>query len=282
MLTADSNHVRMDLHPYVCVADECDGPIEIYASSKEWLAHMRSRHFTRWYCRAKTHKLSVELPCQEDFITHMKIEHPGKFRENQLPYIAQRSLHAPDSIFEACPFCATASGELESHVGEHLRNLALQVLPWPQDIADGANSESDSRDKITSASNVTKQSTRETFGMPDLVFELDPQERGEGLAEKGVRLSEYGFIPKISQEHRDLEPLEQQHDTILANLAMHQSSRTGLRQALETNMLVQSRTLMPFRRDPDFVDRRRLMDEIHAKISKPAAKVALVGLGGTG
>jgi hypothetical protein len=38
---------------------------------------------------------------------------------------------------------------------------------------------------------------------------------------------------------------------------------------------------VPFCRDPDFVDRDILV-EIHQKCSKPASRVALVGLGGVG
>ena len=37
---------------------------------------------------------------------------------------------------------------------------------------------------------------------------------------------------------------------------------------------------VPFRRDPDFVDRAALLDEILERCSEPASRVALVGLGG--
>jgi hypothetical protein len=39
---------------------------------------------------------------------------------------------------------------------------------------------------------------------------------------------------------------------------------------------------VPFRRDPDFVDRPPLLDQLHQKCSAPAARIALVGLGGVG
>ncbi|KAK3073690.1 hypothetical protein LTR53_004504 [Teratosphaeriaceae sp. CCFEE 6253] len=39
---------------------------------------------------------------------------------------------------------------------------------------------------------------------------------------------------------------------------------------------------VPFPRDPDFIHRGSLMDEIQQKLSVPAARVALVGLGGVG
>jgi hypothetical protein len=39
---------------------------------------------------------------------------------------------------------------------------------------------------------------------------------------------------------------------------------------------------VPFRRDPDFVDRGTLLDQIREKCSAPASRMALVGLGGVG
>ncbi|KAF2836645.1 hypothetical protein M501DRAFT_1033316 [Patellaria atrata CBS 101060] len=39
---------------------------------------------------------------------------------------------------------------------------------------------------------------------------------------------------------------------------------------------------VPFRRDPDFVDRGTLLDQIHEKCSTPASRIALVGFGGVG
>jgi hypothetical protein len=39
---------------------------------------------------------------------------------------------------------------------------------------------------------------------------------------------------------------------------------------------------VPFRHDPDYVQRGSLVEEIDSKLSQPAARVALVGLGGVG
>jgi hypothetical protein len=39
---------------------------------------------------------------------------------------------------------------------------------------------------------------------------------------------------------------------------------------------------VPFRRDPDFVDRGTLLDQIRKRCAAPAPRVALVGLGGVG
>jgi hypothetical protein len=39
---------------------------------------------------------------------------------------------------------------------------------------------------------------------------------------------------------------------------------------------------IPFRRDPDFVDRDTLLDELKEQCSAPASRLALVGVGGVG
>lgn len=39
---------------------------------------------------------------------------------------------------------------------------------------------------------------------------------------------------------------------------------------------------LPFDRDTDYVQRDSVLDEITVKLSRPAARVALVGLGGVG
>jgi hypothetical protein len=39
---------------------------------------------------------------------------------------------------------------------------------------------------------------------------------------------------------------------------------------------------VPFHRDPQFVERAALTDQIRAKLSVPAGRAALVGIGGVG
>jgi len=49
----------------------------------------------------------------------------------------------------------------------------------------------------------------------------------------------------------------------------------------QSNLPIQSSTI-PFRRDPDFIVRQTLLDQLHEKCITPAARTALVGLGGVG
>jgi len=185
------------------------------------MAHMRSCHFTKWYCRAKNHYTMVEFLCQEDLIEHMKTKHPGKFPESRVSAIARSCARARGPTFKACPFCGSTSDELEAHIGKHLRNLALYMLPWPQDDVDNARPNG----KSSSASSVAVQTVKDIFEMPEPTFEDDAQQSVVGI---GARLDEYGFIPDISLQHRDLELSEQSSDKILAHFAATQQGvRSG-------------------------------------------------------
>ena len=56
--------------------------------------------------------------------------------------------------------------------------------------------------------------------------------------------------------------------------------REGLIQRADT--LPKPRSIVPFPRDPDFTERGDLLDRIKTGLSTPAARLALVGLGGVG
>jgi hypothetical protein len=62
---------------------------------------------------------------------------------------------------------------------------------------------------------------------------------------------------------------------------LHSASLTALpKERPETPP--QPLSTVPFRRDPDFIDRGTLVDHIHEKVSASASRIALVGLGGVG
>ncbi|KAL2845286.1 hypothetical protein BJY01DRAFT_247758 [Aspergillus pseudoustus] len=81
-------HYRRDLQPYVCIAKECSQSRPAYASSKEWLQHMKSSHSEYWQekihserawtCAASHDNNSLYIfPSQEELEEHVSIQHPG-------------------------------------------------------------------------------------------------------------------------------------------------------------------------------------------------------------
>jgi hypothetical protein len=131
------NHVKKDLDPYICVFDGCPEPCQLYSSSEEWLSHMSSQHRTRWYCVAKDHP-ALPLDTREQFISHMEETHPGRFKKDQLGFIADSCARPIAPTIPNCPFCSEAAENLDAHVGQHLHHFALISMPWPDDPVEGA------------------------------------------------------------------------------------------------------------------------------------------------
>jgi len=184
---------------------------------------MRTRHLMRWHCVAKPHTSPVVLEHEEEFIEHMKTEHPGKFRDGQLPFIAESSSHPKDPTFDDCPFCTETSTNLEDHVGQHLRNLALRSLPWPKDDEQGSQQVSDLDNDNTSSDEGTRDTTKNFRSqLPEPDFDDNSKDGDGSEAEEGERLRSYGFLPKIEYQHGTLDLLEQLTDKAMASLAQRQ------------------------------------------------------------
>lgn len=120
--------MKKDLEPYVCLFENCDLAFDIFPSSKEWIDHIRTQHRMKWHCVAKNHEPKA-FDSQASFEGHMREEHRGRFREEQLPFLAENSGRPVGPTFEQCPFCGQNSGNLEVHVAHHLQYLALLSLP---------------------------------------------------------------------------------------------------------------------------------------------------------
>lgn len=215
------DHVNKDLYPYVCVVDKCDDPIEIYSSRKEWLAHMRTRHLMRWYCIAKPHTQPLEFDSESGFIEHMKVGHPGKFRNNQLSLVAENSSRPKDSVFDDCPFCIGTSDNLEEHVALHLRDLALRSLPWPDD------DECDSQrgEYLHSDNSISDENTRSTIvdfisksAKSSIIGIIDDEDGSELNAEEWLSPRSYFCDPASPDDSSRLR--EQLSDKILIRLAI--------------------------------------------------------------
>ena len=105
---------------------------------------------------------------------------------------------------------------------------------------------------------------------------------GEGAKKARERLVEEIRKTSMStQGHGDPS-----HQTVPSNvpplgtLACSSSGEAALIEALFLDFLPCA--IIPFRRDPDYVPRTTLIDQIRQKLSSPEARIALVGLGGVG
>ncbi|KAI1651010.1 uncharacterized protein F4817DRAFT_312366 [Daldinia loculata] len=122
-------HVKNDLDAYVCLFEDCSLPHELYVHSSAWLKHMRE-HAMRWRCISKSHGQFV-CESRDDYLTHMKTTHKGKFSDAQLQALADRNGRVIGPLFRSCPLCGKkeVDSTMDNHIVGHLRFLALKSLP---------------------------------------------------------------------------------------------------------------------------------------------------------
>ncbi len=178
--SGDRNHVKKDLDAYVCVFDNCTEPYQLYASSEEWLAHMSSQHRTRWQCTERDHR-PILFETRQQFMDHMEAVHPGRFKREQLGFVADSCAQALTPTITNCPFCSESAEDLDAHVRQHLHCFVLQSLPWPEDLARGTDHASvDAAGSSSTSKGLDRDTLRGSFGdddtpwLDDLMQDSDP------------------------------------------------------------------------------------------------------------
>lgn len=136
-------HVFRDLRPYVCTFQDCRKPDRLFQSRHEWFDHELENHRREWFCNA----------CQDPFKTrklligHLTQAHPEVGAEIPVEVLADRCERVVDHV-EPCPLCGGEylPRQLQTHMGRHMQQLALFVLPNMCDVGE-SDGEEDSDDR---------------------------------------------------------------------------------------------------------------------------------------
>lgn len=104
---------------------------------------------------------------REAFLNHMVEAHPGRFRKEQLPFIAESSARPLNPTVPACPFCAEESGDLENHVAQHLCHFALQSLPWPDRLDQGSENISGQETNSSNSGDIERETLKDNLNDSD-------------------------------------------------------------------------------------------------------------------
>jgi hypothetical protein len=175
-------HVYDDIKPYVCTDEKCT--VKMFGDNRLWLKHQCSEHLARWgcpYCEDRDHFESYQ-----DFEHHMRKQHSIDRDSDKLQRWAKISEIALTRVpMTACPLCDWAQfytarrvtkGNHEKmvsdrqsvsldryrrHVGSHLEQIALGLLP--EDYRDilGDESNESSEDEAAPASTVDTGQVKE-------------------------------------------------------------------------------------------------------------------------
>ena len=122
----------------------------------------------------------------------------------------------------------------------------------------------------------------------DIQISLSKVLPSDGASKLERALKALKSLAKEDEVKRALEKIDGNNDIlVLHQTTQHVDTGDRILEAL-SKLSVTPPTLpcpsstIPFGRDPDFVDRGAIVDQLHRKCALPASRTALVGLGGVG
>src|SRR2546421_10999344 len=159
-------HVFADLQAYTCTYKECLGNQGPFPQRSTWADHELREHFTKkvWMCAlCKQSETSAG-----DYITHLQNAHKFSLEDKRLGKYLQgdqiTSLKQVNS--QSCPLCLkggwSSYHSYFSHVGRHLEEIALVVLP--QDVDEEESDLDSCISKVTSYSESFETSAPSSSG----------------------------------------------------------------------------------------------------------------------
>ncbi|KAK4443845.1 hypothetical protein QBC34DRAFT_198771 [Podospora aff. communis PSN243] len=169
-------HVDQDIEPYVCISEDCIEPPQYFASSKDWMDHMQTRHSMRWteqihterwHCDVNHNDPSRELPEfdeKAEFLEHLHTCHGEKLTQSQILGRIRRNRRIATRDPFVCPLCDCVptdvarhvrQGEkphalLWEHVAQHLKSMAFLSLSYVGDDVQDNESIADSSTQASS------------------------------------------------------------------------------------------------------------------------------------
>lgn len=251
------NHVIGDLEPFTCVFSHCleDRHSEHGASpltfetSKAWSDHMQTAHGHTWECRAPSHN-PIVFEQEIQYRRHSIQEHGvPEAHAGTLSNAARRSVL--EKVLE-CPFgddfqisgkiessVVFASGELQTHIAGHMKEIALLTLQkLPSDNDENAeNIDSDKPlddDGPDVAVGITRASMDSLLEDEDLHFqdaeaEAENDDVGHHEEEISARVTVLDLEDKNDSGKTKLHHAVQACDLNLVETLLHDSASVNVR-----------------------------------------------------
>lgn len=128
-------HVYQDLRPYICLEESCTTEDQAFRSRRDWNRHMLANHWKEWNCPLGC---SASFQSSYDLRMHSLKKHIGLVSPENVDTLVALSSTAGLTMAEGrCSLCRSfdikSSRMYASHVGHHLEQLALFVLPQTQE-----------------------------------------------------------------------------------------------------------------------------------------------------
>jgi len=175
-----------------------------------------------------------------------------------------------------------------SEVPESFRSLSTRLPLLTATLQHIHSQAEDDRfpDNVTKALKVVVDDTSKQVS--DIQMSLSKILPPDGASKLERALKALKSLAKEDKIQRALEKIYRNNEIlVLHQTTQHVDTGDRILQALSKLSVIPATlpdpsSSIPFRRDPDFVDRGVIFDQLHRKCALPAARTALVGLGGVG
>ncbi|RSM19380.1 hypothetical protein CDV31_001802 [Fusarium ambrosium] len=231
LLTEDrwKAHVDADLHPYVCISEQCKEPLKFFQQKQDWVEHMQTRHTLEWAQKIHTevwqcdigHSEAKYFDQKDHYLVHLKEQHDGQFTSSQIQGRARRSKKTATREPFVCPLCDCVPDDIEhivdekpyskltTHIRRHLKYISFFSLSYlGVDFGDSgsiAGSSSDDNEKRAS------RSSHSLIRLKDVSLSDIPETEiiGHSRVVQGevfpdvpldVDDSDWSFIPRVTLE----------------------------------------------------------------------------------
>lgn len=123
-------HVYSDLRPYLCTFEDCTSPNETYENGSAWFHHELQNHRRSWACGDHC---EMTFGSEDLMVAHLHEHSPIALTDARARASARmRIIPINEITTNSCPICDLTIGGLSKfrrHLGGHLEELALFVLP---------------------------------------------------------------------------------------------------------------------------------------------------------
>ncbi|KAF8244139.1 hypothetical protein K440DRAFT_25588 [Wilcoxina mikolae CBS 423.85] len=233
-------HVYKDLRPYVCTFADCPRSDHLFDTRQEWFEHENVTHRREWFCNA----CKESYPQAAIFRHHIETKHQDEFIKSQLDVVVKRGERTAEPG-QSCPLCEESNlsrraRAFEKHVGRHMRQIALFVLPGHE------NPETEPEPALESESKPISESEPESQSEPDSEIEpeLEPELTRAGastdlsLTESSDALKESQSFAKTTDPATDDQPVSddpRRHRCLIPGCGRAFRIRTNLQTHLRTH-----------------------------------------------
>ncbi|KAK6523822.1 hypothetical protein TWF281_001790 [Arthrobotrys megalospora] len=127
-------HLASDILPYTCIFPDCQQPLQLYLTRKDWEHHIKTEHGQLWKCAVcEQLDLAIEFSNEDELVNHLRAAHNDSVDSDEIPmFVTASSCSKPLEVTD-CPLC---TGPIESensleHIAHCVHDFSLNSLPLP-------------------------------------------------------------------------------------------------------------------------------------------------------